>query len=110
MNKYKSKKTKFLGIDFMSLKEAMRYDELLILLNSGEISDLRLQVPFDLAPSVKFNGEKRAKPALRYFADFVYFDKGGNRIVEDVKGIETKEFRIKRHLMASVHGIQIKLV
>lgn len=78
---------------------------------------MRLQVPFDLAPAVKLDGEPRKKPALRYLADFVYRDKNGNQIVEDVKGFDKKHgkwredgvFRIKRHLMTTVHGIQIKL-
>jgi hypothetical protein len=117
MNKHKAKKTTLLGIDFQSMKEAKRYNELLLLLKAGEISNLRLQVPFELAPSVKFDGEPRKKPALRYLADFVYNDKNGNQIVEDAKGFDKKHgkwredgaFRIKRHLMATVHGIQIKL-
>jgi hypothetical protein len=90
MNKHKAKKTTLLGIDFQSMKEAKRYNELLLLLKAGEISNLRLQVPFELAPSVKFDGEPRKKPALRYLADFVYNDKNGNQIVEDAKGFDKK--------------------
>ena len=109
MNKYNAKKNIIDGVNFSSIKEAKRYCELCIMLKAGEIKNLQLQVPFELAPAVKLDGEKRIKPALRYFADFVYFDKVGNKIVEDVKGFETKDFRIKRHLMATVHGIQVKL-
>ena len=110
MNKYNAKRHVIDGVNFSSIKEAKRYCELCILLKAGEIKSLQLQVPFELAPAVKFDDEQRKKPALRYFADFVYFDKVGNKIVEDVKGFETKEFRIKRHLMVTVHGIQVKIV
>lgn len=55
---------------------------------------------------------KRAKPALRYFADFTYI-KDGQFIVEDVKSAITRKlasFRNKKHLMKSVHDIDISEV
>ncbi|RQQ98974.1 DUF1064 domain-containing protein [Burkholderia stagnalis] len=72
-------------------------------LAAGEISDLERQVVFVLAESVVIDGRK--KPALRYIADFVY-ERDGNTVIEDVKGMVTREYRIKRHLMA-VRGLQI---
>ena len=33
----------------------------------------------------------------------------GAAVTEDSKGAITREFRIKQHLMATVHGIQIRL-
>ena len=71
----------------------------------GEIKDLRRQVVFELAPAVVIQGRKR--PALRYVADMVYVE-DGETVVADVKGAVTPEYRIKRHLMASVHGIEVK--
>lgn len=48
------------------------------------------------------------KPALRYVADFVYWhNQKGCQVVEDSKGHLTDVYRIKRHLMATVHGIEI---
>ncbi len=41
-----------------------------------------------------------------YYADFVYI-KDGKTVVEDTKGVRTKEYRIKRKLMLHVHGISI---
>ena len=75
----------------------------------GRIHGLSRQVAFELAPSVKFAGDKRAKPALRFIADFVYTE-AGKQVVEDVKGIILPAFQIKRHLMLSVHGIDVRIV
>ena len=49
----------------------------------GEISDLRRQVAYELVPSVRFADANRAKPAIRYVADFVYVEKGAE-VIEDV--------------------------
>ncbi|WP_347455681.1 DUF1064 domain-containing protein [Acinetobacter thermotolerans] len=110
--KYHNQKTEKDGHKFDSLKEARRYKQLALMEKEGIIQDLRLQVPFVLAPSVRFKSEERAKPDLRYFADFVYM-KNGEQIVEDVKSKITRdkaEYRIKKHLMMSVHGIEISEV
>ena len=75
----------------------------------GVIQNLQMQVVFVLAEKVKFKNEARAKPALRYLADFVYMQ-DGQQIVEDVKSKATRTkdtYRIKKHLMMSVHGIEI---
>lgn len=97
------------GQQFDSQGEANRYAALLVLQRAGRITDLQRQVRFELAPSVKHAGEKRARPALTYWADFTYIE-GGVLVVEDFKGrILTPEFKIKRHLMLSVHGIDIRI-
>ena len=108
MSKYGAKKTTIDGITFDSRAEARRHCQLLILERSNAITGLSRQVSFDLCPSVKFKGAARAKPALRYVADFVYTDCAtGKQVVEDVKGVLTDVFTIKRHLMLAVHGIDI---
>ena len=71
---------------------------------AGSIERLEREVVFVLAPAVVINGRK--KPALRYVADFTYV-RDGMKIVEDSKGVRTAVFRIKAHLMKSVHGIDI---
>ena len=106
--KYKAIKVTIDGIEFDSKAEGRRYSELTTLRKCGKITELELQPTFVLAPSVKFAGSNRAKPALRYKADFQYVEKG-IRVVEDVKGMLTKEFKIKQHLMLSVHGIDVRL-
>ena len=106
--KYGNKKTNVDGIVFGSQREAKRYLDLTLLVRSGHISNLKTQVRFELAPSVMLGGRK--KPALRYVADFVYSNNAKETIVEDVKGVVTPLFRVKQHLMKSVHNIEVIIV
>ena len=109
-SKYNNRKVELDGFAFDSQKEARRYTELKLLVRVGEISELELQKSFVLAESVKFNNEPRAKPDIRYVADFAYME-NGVMIVEDVKSKATKSlpvYRMKKHLMMSVHGIEIQ--
>lgn len=109
---YINKKIVVNGIKFDSKKEARRYQALLLMQRAGEISELELQPKFELVKGVKFSGDARAKPAVRYFADFAYTDVlTGKRIVEDVKSPVTKEkpyYKMKRHMMLAIHGIEVK--
>jgi hypothetical protein len=108
MSKHGNKKLIVDGEKFDSGREYKRYLELKLLEKYGEISELKRQVPFILAPAVKLSG--RTKPALRYFADFTYM-LGGELIIEDAKSPHLREdprYRIKKHLMMSVHGIEIR--
>lgn len=89
------------GIKHDSIKEANRWCELNLLLKAGYITDLQRQVKFELIP--KQEGER----ALYYIADFVYTE-NGIQVVEDVKGMKTKEYKIKKKLMLYFHGIKIK--
>lgn len=109
MSKYLAKKTEVNGAKFDSQAEARRYKELLILWRAGKISSLERQVAYELAPSVRLSGEKKAKPAIRYTADFQYV-RDGLMVVEDVKGVITPVFRIKQHLMKTIHGIDVEIV
>ena len=92
------------GITFDSGLEAARWSRLLQLQSAKCIGELRRQVVFIIAPSVVINGRK--KPAMKYTADFVYMQ-NGKQVVEDVKGFKTKDYIMRRHLMKSVHGIDI---
>ena len=103
MSKYKNVKTTLDGIIFASKKEATRYTELMMLQRAGMIQNLRLQVPFELIP--KQAGER----AVKYIADFTYTE-NGEPVVEDVKGIKTDVYRLKKKLMLKVHGLKIKEV
>lgn len=94
---------------FDSIKEARVYNDLLVRLKAGEISSLRLQVPYELIPSQKLSTGKTER-SVRYIADFVYEEGGTTRVV-DVKGYRKGTayavFVIKRKLMKWVHGIEI---
>jgi hypothetical protein len=45
----------------------------------------------------------------RYVADFVYV-RDEKRIVEDVKGLKTAVYKLKKRLMKAVHKIEIQEV
>lgn len=108
--KYQNHKIELDGKKFDSKKEARRYQELKSMERAGIISDVQCQVPFVLVDKVKFSREDRAKPAIRYYADFVYM-KDGAQIVEDVKSVATRSldvFRMKKHMMLAFHNIEIK--
>ena len=107
--KYNNTKTEKDGLKCESKKEERRYTTLKAMERNGIIQDLKMQVSFVLAPKVKFSSESRAKPELRYVADFVYM-RNGRQTVEDVKSEATRKkdtYRIKKHLMMSVHSIEI---
>lgn len=100
MSKYRAIRTN----GYASKREARRANDLAILERIGDISELKEQVVFIIAPSVVIQGRKR--PPMKYIADWTYV-KGGNLVVEDCKGFRTTEYRIKRHLMKAVHNIDI---
>lgn len=103
-----------------SKKEHYRAQELHLMERAGIISDLREQVPYVLIPAQYGECGKDLKGratrvllerSCSYVADFVYTDKAtGRTVVEDTKGVRTKEYIIKRKLMLHVHGIRIKEV
>ena len=113
-SKYGARKTVVDGITFASKKEANRYRELKLLEKAGEICCLRLQVPFELIPAqyeetgeVYTKGANKGKPkrgkciekSVTYIADFVYYNSDATvRTVEDVKGMRTPVYIIKRKL------------
>lgn len=96
------------GQKFDSKAEHKFWCHLLIRQRAREIFNLERQVTYVLAPAVTIAGRKR--PPLRYVADMRWNEgkKSGPVVVADVKGAVTPEYRIKRHLMASVHGIEIQ--
>ena len=125
MSKYKAKKTQYNGILFDSKKEAKRYRELLLLERAGKISALELQKVYELIPAqyatsdeVYTKGKNKGQPkrgallerAVVYKADFKYVDEDGYTVVEDTKGVKTKDYIIKRKLMLLNYGIRIREV
>ncbi len=110
-NKYHNEPTVVNGIKFDSRKEARRYEQLMLAMELGAITDLRLQVDFTLIEAYTDHTGKRHR-ALRYAADFTYkvaaagYDRlsalgyedieywrswgAGALIIEDVKSKATK--------------------
>lgn len=108
MRKYGNRKVIRDGIEFDSIKECQRYCELKLMQRAGVISDLQLQVPFELIPTQRIDG-KVVERAVNYIADFVYWQ-DGQTVVEDTKGYKTPEYIMKRKMMLFFHGIRIREV
>lgn len=107
--KYGNIKTVVDGIKFDSKHEATRYVELKYMERVGLIRDLQLQVPFELIPAQLENG-KVIERAVKYIADFVYYDKDGNIVVEDAKGVKTDAYKLKKKMLLYFKGLEIKEV
>lgn len=86
------------GIRFDSKAEMRRYQELLLLQRGGYIHQLELQPPFVLIePFTDSHGHKHR--GVKYIGDFAYKE-NGRTVVEDCKGVRTREFVIKAQLFA----------
>ena len=107
-NKYGAVNSTVDGIVFDSKREARRWQELKLLERAGKITNLERQVTYVLAPGVKIEGEKRARPPLRFTADFRYVE-DGELVVEDSKGFADKAFRIRQHLMKFMFNIDVRI-
>jgi len=96
-SKYRNKKVTIDGIKFDSKKEAKRYSDLKILERVGKIENLELQPRFLLQDKFTFNGKTIRK--IEYIADFQFYDiESKCIIVEDVKGMKTEVYKIKKKL------------
>ena len=104
--KYNNRKTTVDGITFDSKREARRYEILRDMEKAREIEDLRLQVPYELIPSLKDRDGKKIR-GVKYVADFCY-RQDGEEVVEDCKGYRTDVYKLKKKLMLHVYGITIK--
>lgn len=122
--KYGNRKTTIGGKEFDSLKEAQRYQELLLLERAGRISGLQTQVKYVLIPTQRAasfevyksgpnKGRRKTGKLLEhecsYIADFCYIQ-NGETVVEDAKGYRTEVYKIKKKLMLERYGIQIREV
>jgi len=108
MNKYRNHRTVVGSLKFDSKREANRWGELLLLQRAGEIKDLARQVvlPIDI----------RGEHICNYIADFQYYEKTKNwphpgeawtLVVEDSKGVKTRDYVLKRKLVKAIYGIKI---
>ncbi len=100
-SKYRAQPTTVDGIRFASQREAQRYSALKMLQRCGAIRDLELQpeYPIDVA------GQR----ICRYLADFRYVDLvTGEVVTEDVKGMKTPAYRLKKKLVEALYPVQIR--
>lgn len=117
--KYGNMKTEVDGVSFDSRKEAKHYIRLKQLADNKEIEDLRMQVKYELIPAIweeqvvhlktkDKTVRKCVQRAVHYIADFVYKDPAtGCEVVVDVKGMRTKEYKLKKKMMRAFLGINI---
>lgn len=84
------------GVKFASKKELKRYLELKSLKQQGEIIFFLMQTPFHLPASVK------------YVCDFQVFWANGDITFEDVKGMKTPIYILKKKQVENIYPIEIK--
>ena len=117
MRKYRNKKIEFDGILFDSKKEGLYYLKLKDMQRNGEITNLRLQVPYELLPAIYKDEivhlktkdktiKKLVQRPVTYVADFVY-TKDGQEYVIDVKGMRLPDYILKKKMMLALNGINI---
>jgi hypothetical protein len=106
VSKYRNKRIEEDGYTFDSLAEHRRYRELKLLARSGHIRDLTVHRRFPL----RVNGVEVGI----YESDFTYetreHDPTDHRlvfVVEDVKGVRTREYKIKKRLMKALYEIDV---
>ena len=94
-HKFKAKPCEDDGIKFSSLKERKRYRELKLLKHKGEILFFLRQVPFHLEAGVK------------YVCDYLIFWTNGIVTIEDVKGMKTDMYILKKKMVEATYPITI---
>jgi hypothetical protein len=98
ISKYRNRKTEVDGIVFDSKKEAVRYRELKILQKQGVIQNLVIQPKYPI--TVRYTS------ICEYIADFEYYE-NTKITVEDVKGMKTPVYKLKKKLFEAIYGIKI---
>jgi hypothetical protein len=100
-NKYGAIKTEYAGVIYDSKAEANRAMELDILEKKGLVKNIQRQVKFPITI--------KGKKVFTYIADFVY-DSPSGKVVEDVKGVRTAMFNLKKKCVEAEYDIIIHLV
>lgn len=98
--KYGNRRVEADGYTFDSKAEWRRYQELKLMLDAGEILALGVHGEFRLT----LDGEL----ICTYVDDFDYEDRDGELVVEDVKGVKTEAYIIKKKLMKAIYDIDIQ--
>jgi ribosomal protein L23 len=107
-SKYNARKTWVDRIQFDSMAEAKRYRDLKLLQEHRKISKLEVHRKFPWVCTYEADG-RVWKRSYFYEADFTY-EQNGELVVEDVKGVRTKEYIRKRQIIEKLYGITIKEV
>ncbi|WPX99507.1 DUF1064 domain-containing protein [Candidatus Megaera polyxenophila] len=94
-HKFRAKPCVADGIKFASLKERKRYRELKFLQEKGEVLFFLRQTPFHL------------KGGVKYVCDFLVFWTNGEITIEDVKGVKTDMYILKKKMVEATYPITI---
>ena len=106
-SKYHNKKVIYKGIKFDSKKERARFITLKQLEKMGIIESLELQKKFLLQEGYTNAKGKKIRP-IYYIADFYYCDYIDNKwVVEDVKGVRTDVYKLKKKLFEYKYNLTI---
>jgi len=97
-SKYNAERTKRHNRNFDSIVEADYFDKLLMLQKAGEVVMFLWQVPLHLDGGTKL------------VVDFQVFWKDGSVTFEDVKGMVTDVFKIKKREVEAKYPIEIKII
>ena len=104
-HKYNAVRTWNGGHWFASKREARRYTELLLLESAGEIRDIELQPTYPLLTPTP---DGALISTATYIADFRYRDiPTGETVIEDVKGVRTQVYKLKKHWVEAQYAIKI---
>jgi hypothetical protein len=105
MNKYRAKRTEVDGVWFDSKLEATVYQQLKVRERDQKIAQLELQPKFPLV----IDGIKVTPRPYR--ADFRYLDIDDQKThIIDVKGVDTREGKLRRRLAEILHGVIVEVV
>lgn len=108
--KYNARKAYADGYTFDSIQEYYRYQDLCLMQQAGEISNLKVHPVFMLQESFKDDLTGKRHRAITYEADFQYTE-NGITVVEDVKGVETDIFRLKWKMFRKMYpGIDARII
>ena len=97
-HKFGAKRCEKDGIKFPSLLEGRYFEKLKRLQEEGVVTMFLRQPLFDLVGKIQ------------YRADFLVFYSDGTASVIDCKGVETKDFIMKKKMVEATYPIEIEVV
>lgn len=97
-HKFFAEPTELDGIRFDSKKEAKYYQQLKLRVKAGEVLFFLRQTPFHLPGGVT------------YRVDFQEFHADGTVHFTDVKGMQTKDFIMKKKMVEDLYPVEIEIV